>query len=432
MLATFEHVENYLNSLINYESRLPLGGDRNRPKLQPTLDALDRLGLSRTLPECIHIAGTKGKGSVVSFLEALLSPDHRVLSFSSPHLTTVKERVRFNGKLLEDALWCDGFSVIAEAVSHEPSIRLSYFEATFVFYVWAAKYLKTGVHIVEAGLGGRWDATNVLEQTLPVLTLIDYDHTDILGNTLTEIASDKAGIIKPGASAVIGRQSDEAKMVIERSLLEAQGAGQYFGRDYFWLPGEKEEFSYLDDDVLAPDLQLRVAGTHQLDNAAIAIRAARMIEPNLSASAIRERLADSKVLGRQQLMHGRPNVLVDVAHNPVSFAALAGTLRERFEGQNVLAVVGLMKDKDARACFQHLKGLVSETLVVVVNSPRSYAPEDLAAILGELGISARVCESREVAFQLLHDSARIDLGLVTGSFYLVGDYLLWRDRAGIA
>lgn len=430
MFSEFAAVESYLRSLVNYESRLPLGS-RDWPKLEPTLDAILRLGLPFSLPNCVHVAGTKGKGSTVSFLEALLSPDHKTLSFTSPHLISIKERVRLKGESLEDHLWCEGFSSIAVELNATPQIKLTYFESLFVFYLWVSQQINSTVHLVEAGLGGRWDATNVLENTLAVLTLVDYDHTEILGTTLTEIARDKAGIIKPHSRVVVGRQLEEALHVYAEEMTRMSAESNIFGVDFWWTD-ENASFSYHEPQMTMSHVAVKTSGRHQRDNAAIAIRVARLVDSQLIESQIRDRLANCVIPGRQQLFRGNPDVLVDVAHNPASFAALADTIRKDFANRRIVAVTGLMKDKDARACFSHLQGLISHFLVVAVDNPRSYPADELTGLLREMGFAASSYRVWKEAFAVLHKSSGHDLGLVTGSFYLAGDYLKWREHAGIA
>lgn len=425
-------VESYLNSLINYEHAFPLGGARDRPKLEPTLRAIERLGLSRQLPDCVHVAGTKGKGSVVSFLEALLAPDQPLLSFTSPHLTSFTERIRFYGLPLTEEHWRCGFEEITEAFAQEPAISLTYFETTWIMFLWAARHLNTRVHIVEAGLGGKWDATNVLEDTISALTSIDYDHTEVLGDTLAQIASDKAGIIKPGAKLVVGRQPEEALQVIRRAALDGKACTRYLNEDFRWKEEPGDTFRYEDEQGFIENLSLTTPGFHQRDNAAVAIRVARLIAPSLASERIRERLRSCVVPARQQLLVGTPEVLVDVAHNPVSFRALAATLRASHSRKTIQAVIGMMRNKDARASLTALQNLVEEIRFVKLNSPRSADPQDLLKIATELGFRASCPDSQERAFEQLHQIGSLDLGLIAGSFYLAGDYLLWRQRAGTA
>jgi dihydrofolate synthase / folylpolyglutamate synthase len=426
-LALFEP---YLNSLVNYEHTFPLGGSRGRPKLDPTFAACDRLALTLTLPNCVHIAGTKGKGSIVLLLEQLLAPDLSTLAFSSPHLVTVKERVRLNGRLLDDLCWNEGIAAIRHELQHDPAIKLTYFETAWVFYLWTARKFQPQVHIVETGLGGSWDATNVLAKSVAALTLVDYDHTEILGSTLTAIATDKSGIVKPDSTVFVGRQTAEAAAVYERVCRDRHARARWFGRDFTVQSAHASMFDYEDEFGVIANIELPSAAPHLRENAALAIRIARELHPALDINAVRTRLRTVSLPGRQQLLPGMPPVLLDVAHNPVSFAALAETLRRDHPGKPVAAVIGMMKDKDARASLAHLQGLVAELRTVHLGNPRSLPPEQLADIAISLGISAAPVP-REAAFEWLHSAPNV-LGLVAGSFYLAGDYLQWRDRARIA
>jgi dihydrofolate synthase/folylpolyglutamate synthase len=428
----FESVEDYLNSLINYEQTFPLGGARDRPKLEPTLQAARRLGLPLSLRNCVHIAGTKGKGSVVAFLECLLAPGHTLLSFTSPHLVSVRERVRLNGQTLPDELWQSGFAAMVDALSAAPEIKLTYFESVFVFYLWATQALHSDVQAVEAGLGGMWDATNVLDDTLAVLTRVDYDHTEILGKTLTAISTDKSGIIKHNARVVVARQPQEALEVYRAAIARQEATAQLADADFGWKDEGGGAFRYWDGAGDLPHLELAVTGDHQRDNAAAAIRTALWLFPDLDAAQIRARLSACTVPGRQQLLRGAPDVIVDVAHNPVSFAVLAQTLRRDYAHRSIHAVIGMVKDKDARSSLDALKGIVSNMHIVALTNPRSCRPEELCEIARQLGFAADCSLSLEEAFAALHRADSHDLGLVAGSFYLAGDYLKWRARAGIA
>ena len=299
-------------------------------------------------------------------------------------------------------------------------------------FVWGARELKTEFHIVEAGLGGRWDATNVLEDTLAVLTSVDYDHTEVLGKTLTEIATDKAGIIKPASRVIVSRQPEEARSAIRAAAERCDVRPQYLGEEFRWTTEFADRFRYEDEGGVVEDLSLATPGLHQRDNAAVAIRVARLIAPALSPLQIRQRLRSCVIPARQQLLPGTPPVLVDVAHNPVSFRALADTLRENFSAKTILAVVGMMRNKDARASLSALQELVTEIRLVELNSPRTADPRELLEIARDLKFRASCAASPEAAFEELHRTESHDLGLIAGSFYLAGDYLLWRTRAGIA
>lgn len=431
MFTDFAAVERHLNSLINYEHDFPLGGKRDRPKLEPTRRAALRLALPLNLPDCVHIAGTKGKGSTAALLEALLDGPHGVLSFTSPHLVSVRERVRLNGEPLPDALWREGFSAIVPRLRESPPIELTYFESVFVFCLWTSVRLQTRFHVVEAGLGGLWDVTNLLAGPLAVLTPVDFDHTEVLGNTLTEIARDKGGIIKPDSVVIIGPQPPEVQSVYA-AIAAGQAAHVYSAqRDFRWDASGDETFTYSEHEFSVSGLRLRPPGVHQRDNAAMAVCAARRLWPELTADEIRARLENCEIPGRQQLLPGTPPVLLDVAHNPVSFRALADTLRVMHAKRRVCAVIGMRNNKDARASLLPLREHVATIYPVAIRHPNSYRPDELAAVAAELGMHASVLPSTAESFAALHRSDA-DMGLVAGSFYLAGEYLEWRQRAGIA
>ncbi len=428
----FASVESHLNSLINYEVSTPVGGSRDRPKLEPVIRAAERLQLRLELRNCFHIAGTKGKGSVAAFITALLSSHGSTLTFTSPHLVSVRERIALSGKLIADEMWCEGFSSIVPQLEASPGIHLTYFESVWIFYLWVAQQLNTAIHVVECGLGGKWDATNVLKQTTPVITLVDYDHTDILGKTLSEIARDKCGIIKPNCHAVVSRQHEESAAAIRSAIDAAQARSSWLDHDYRWKSEAGDSFNYRDELGDIDSIRLAAAGLHQPDNAATAICAARLRFPFLEPGEIRERLAALEIPGRQQLLAGNPPILLDVAHNPVSFRSLASTLRANHQSKKIIAVIGMMKDKDAANCLQPLAGLVHEMLIVEPDSPRSMPAVKLIEMAVSVGISARVEFQLGSAFEWLHTYGKCDIGLVAGSFILAGDYLKWRVNAGIA
>lgn len=429
----FPAVEAYLNSLINYEQTFPLGGDRGRPKLEPALRAVERLGLSQQLTQCVHIAGTKGKGSTVHFLEGLLAGQGSVLSFSSPHLVTVKERVRLNGELLSDDIWQQGIAAIREGINTSEEIRLTYFESVWIFFLWCAQELKTQYHIVECGLGGRWDATNILQGTTALLTRVDYDHTEILGETLAEIAKEKAGIIKAGTTVIVGRQGEEALRVFEQFVRIQAARGLFFERDFGWTADSHDgRFRYVDTVTEIPHLNMKLAGEFQRDNAAAAICAARLLCPGLSEEQVRARLEELEIPARQQLLAGHPPILLDVAHNPISFQMLATTLRTRYAGQSMRLVCGMMRDKDAAAALAALRGLEIVIGCVGLGNPRSRTADELATIARETELPVRTFQSAKEAFDWQARAGECDLGVVAGSFYLAGDFLKWRRDAGIA
>jgi dihydrofolate synthase/folylpolyglutamate synthase len=253
-----------------------------------------------------------------------------------------------------------------------------------------------------------------------------------LGDTRTAIALDKCGIIKPGSNVVTCVQHEECLPVIEKAAENQHAKLSVYERDFKLIEYSHDELTYSDSTRTVAGVRLIVKEYYQRENAALAIRAATTVAPELTEDAVRNGLAAYLPPARQQLLPGMPPIIVDVAHNPIAFEMLAKTLREKHSERRIKAVIGMMKDKDARSCLTHLRGLVEGLLIVSTGNPRSYLPEELRDIALEVGIPARAYSENQYAYLDLHENRMITLGLVTGSFYVVGDYLQWRDHAGIA
>ncbi|MCB9366183.1 MAG: hypothetical protein H6506_03755 [Calditrichaeota bacterium] len=402
-MNSLSEVEDFLNSLINYEVAFPLGGERDRPKLAQVLAAASRLDLPLVLPNCFHIAGTVGKGSTAAFAQALLSQHHSVLNFTSPHLVSFTERVQQNGADLPHELWCEGMQFLRTELSRDPEIRLTYFETMFAFYLWAAKKLGTTAHVVETGLGGSFDASNVLQNTTAIFTKIDFDHTEILGKTLSEIAKDKSGIIKSQALVFSVPQEDEAA----RELM---------------LAAEKHSARLHIVGAAPADLALPFEAEYQRENFGVALAAVSSVDRTLTKDDVRTAIKRISLEARQQYLPKHPNILVDTCHNPASFRELARALERPHQFERTIALVAMMKDKDARASLSELRNAVSELWLTEAPTPRTRSANELAEIARDLGFEPKIMK-REVACQEFLNLSSDTRGVVCGSFYLAGDFL---------
>jgi dihydrofolate synthase/folylpolyglutamate synthase len=190
-------------------------------------------------------------------------------------------------------------------------------------------------------------------------------------------------------------------------------------------------FDYADEFGVIRAIELPSRAPHLRDSAALAIRATRELNVQISDDHVRTRLRSLTLPGRQQLLPGKFPVLLDVAHNPISFSVLAETIRRDYSGQRIAAVIGMMKDKDAHTALATLNGLLADVRTVELGNPRSYVAEELSGIARSVGLRAESME-RDAAFEWLHRQTETTMGLVAGSFYLAGDYLKWREHAGIA
>ena len=354
----------------------------------------------------IHVAGTNGKGSVCAMLDAVCRAEgYRTGLFTSPHLVSFRERVRLDGYPIPEAAVAEGLTHLRELTTDwEP-------QPTFFEYVTALglDYLRkrrAEIIILETGLGGRLDATNAVTPAASVITSIDFDHMAWLGDTLTAIAGEKAGIIKPGVPVITTPQAPEAAEVIAR------------------VAHEKNAPLQIVTEPLPPDWTVALAGSHQRLNAAVALAAIDAAGITVSDKARRRGLAEVDWPGRfQRLENGR--VILDGAHNPAASRRLAHTWHEEYGGHHrATVIVGVLRDKDVSAVCRALEPLAARFLAVPVRSPRAASTDELLAALAHAApeISAHAVPEG-VAAALEQARAWPEPILVTGSLFLVGEAL---------
>ena len=383
------------------------------------------------LPPVIHVAGTNGKGSTVALIRAIAeAAGLKVHAYTSPHLVRFNERIRLAGKLIED----EALNAILdriEAVMAETDSEATVFESTTAAAFLAMAETPADLAIIEVGLGGVLDATNVIERPLlSVITPVDYDHAEFLGTDLAGIASEKAGVLKAGAPAVIARQREEAMAAIERRAADVHARLTVLGVDFdAWAErgGLAFQTAELFIDLPAPAL----AGTHQIDNAALAVAAA--VELDLPETAIAEGLKAVRWPARLQRIAAGPygeaaraaeaELWLDGGHNPHAAKALAAFLAERqARAPRPLALIcGMLSNKDAGGFFAALKD--SQATVFTVGFDGAAAdPTALAAVARGHGLAATPAGSVGDALDL---ALRLGAGRVAicGSLYLAGEVL---------
>jgi dihydrofolate synthase / folylpolyglutamate synthase len=383
------------------------------------------------LPPVIHVAGTNGKGSTVALIRAIAeAAGLKVHAYTSPHLVRFNERIRLAGRLIED----DHLNAILdriEAVMVEIDIEATVFESTTAAAFLAMSETPADLAVIEVGLGGVLDATNVIERPLlSVIAPVDYDHAEFLGTDLAAIASEKAGVLKAGAPAVIARQKEEAMAAIERRAADVHARLTVLGVDFdAWAERGGLAFQTADlfMDLPAPAL----AGAHQIDNAALAVAAA--VELDLPEAAIAEGLKRVRWPARLQRISAGPygaaakaaeaELWLDGGHNPHAARALAAFLAERqARAPRPLALIcGMLANKDAGGFFAALKD--SQATVFTVGFDGAAAePAALAAVARGHGLAATPAGSVGEALDL---ALRLGAGRVAicGSLYLAGEVL---------
>ena len=383
------------------------------------------------LPPVIHVAGTNGKGSTVAFLRAIAeAAGLTVHTYTSPHLVRFNERIRLAGRLIED----DALNAILDRV--EAAIDTSGSEATVFESTTAAAFVamsetRADLAIVEVGLGGVLDATNVIERPLlSVIAPVDLDHAEFLGTSLRGVAVEKAGILKPGARGLIARQSEEAMAAIEVAARAVQAPLTVMGVDFdAWA--ERGGLAFQDQerflDLPAPAL----AGPHQIDNAGLAVAAA--LELDLPEAAIAEGLRTVRWPARMQRLTEGPyaeaaraadaELWLDGGHNPHAARALALTLarRQASAPRPTALIVGMLGNKDAGGFFEALKES-GATVFAVCFDGAAAEPEALAAVARGHGLGATAAGTVE---QALTHALRLGAGrvVICGSLYLAGEVL---------
>jgi len=422
----------YLHGLTDYEkTRI----ERYTPE---TLDLsrvkrlLEALGNPHTCFPALHIAGTKGKGSTAAMCESCLRcAGYQTGLYTSPHLHTFRERIQVAGEKMTRE------EVVALVQELRPIIEripgVTTFEAITALGFLHFARVGVDIAVVEVGLGGRLDATNVLTPEVSMITSLSLDHTYLLGDTLGEIAYEKAGIVKPGIPVVSAPQRAEAIKVIESVSQERGSTLTEIGRDWdyqagaFDLDGQAFSVRRIGDGASTLDGTYRIPllGRHQLENAVSAIAALdilRQRDLEVSVEALREGLEQVNWPGRLEILHRDPLFVVDCAHNPYSAQVLRQALADWFPGQKWVLIFGASADKDVGGMLEALLPITEYVIVTRSEHPRSASPIELADMVASAGGGAEVCVS--VAKSIRRGLAMMDPGsglLATGSIFLVAD-----------
>ena len=386
---------------------------------------MDLMGDPQKAYPVVHLTGTNGKGSTARMITALLvSRGLSVGTFTSPHLERVNERLAWCGEAASDGALAESIEAVAalETLLDEPP---THFEIlTAAAFRWFAD-LAVDVAVVEVGLGGRWDATNVADGTVAAVTNVSLDHAETIGPTLVDIATEKAGIVKPGSSLVLG-ENDPPLAAVFRGA----GAAQIWERDRdFGCPVNRLAHGGRLLDLRTPgalydDVFLPVHGAHQGDNAAVALASAEaFFGAPLHPDVVNEAMAAVRIPGRLEVVRKRPLAVLDGAHNPAGARAAGEALAETFgHGSPRLLVVGMVRGRDPTEMLEALGPTPVRTVIACpAPSPRSLAPEEVAAAARGLGYDAEATPSVAAACERALALARSDdLVVVTGSLYVVG------------
>lgn len=416
-----------------------------RPRLEPTLRAVQLLGDPQRAYRVIHVTGTNGKTSTTRFIERILR-EHglRTGRFTSPHLVRLNERMAIDGEPVSNerlySVWQEIkplLEIIDSQLEAEGETKLTFFEALAVLGFSIFADAPVDVLVLEVGMGGQWDSTNVADGDVAVFTPISMDHADRLGETIAEIAATKSGIIKPGAFVLSSKQPAEASPVLREKAAEVADRFAEYGDAFEVIEvvatdlGQTFAVKTLAGEYR--DIHLPVHGEFQAENAALAIAA---VEAFLGAGnqriiddIVRAALADASSPGRLQIIQRDPLVILDAAHNPGGAEALAGALAGTFGKPYTVGVIGVLGDKDATSFFEALDDSLVEVVVTQSTSPRAVEAQALAEVARRVLGADRVHVEKHplkaiaLAESLLPGAPTKGAVVVTGSITLIGDVL---------
>jgi dihydrofolate synthase/folylpolyglutamate synthase len=409
-------------------------------------ELLELLGNPQERFTSIHIAGTKGKGSVSALMaSALRAAEHKVGLYTSPHLLHFRERIRVDGDDIPRQAMADMVSQIRETASGIEGLT-TYELITALGFMYFA-HTEVDLAVVEVGLGGRLDATNVIHPAVSVITSLSYDHMHLLGDSLSDIAREKAGIIKQGVPVVLAPQQIEAELVVEAVAAEHDAPLVRIGTDWLYAPGtsnlmhqslfiwSSDEQSLVDayvesgemDEWVPPRFEIPLLGYHQVVNAAVAYATLQVLRErgwSVDDQAVRNGFKSVVWPGRFQVLGTQPTVVVDSAHNRDSALKLRIALDDYFPGQKVVLIFGASSDKDIAGMFTELLPRISKLIITRADHPRAADPEEIVDLAHGYALPLEViCPVSEALKRAVEIAGSDEIIAVAGSLFVAGEVL---------
>ncbi len=399
-------------------------------------ELLRRLGDPHLQYPTAHVAGTKGKGSVCAMTASVAqAAGLKVGLYTSPHLHTIRERIQVDGEPISEAAFAEGVMALKPAVSEVNALtaltsggRITTFEAltALAFRHFAKEGVALGV--IEVGLGGRLDATNVVAPAACAVTSLSLDHVDVLGGTLPQIAAEKAAIIKPGVPAVSAPQPPDALAIVERAAERAGAPLHLVGRD-ITFERSLDSGGMQRVEVATPsrryDLRVPLAGRHQAENTAVVVGLCEALTGAglpLTPAAIADGIASVCWPARMELLPGDPVVLLDGAHNPFSMRRFKQSLREQVPSEHVILVFGANRSKDLDGMVAEIAPVPRRVLAVQSRHPKSAPPRDILAAFSRCGVQAEEADGVANGIDAARQLARPgDVIIVTGSLFTAAE-----------
>ena len=412
-------------------------------KIEPSLDRIsalvDALGSPQLSYPTVHIGGTNGKTSTSRMVDALFSElDYRTGRFTSPHLESFLERISIKGEAIAPADLIATYNDIAlylDLIDSRSDVPISYFEAlTAMAFVAFAEH-PVDIGIIEVGMGGDWDATNIVQSAVSVLMPIGLDHMEYLGETIEEIARTKAGIIKPESHVVLAAQEPEVARILLEKVVEKSAIPYREGLEFALIKRDiavgGQLISVRGVHSEYTDIYLPLHGAHQAANAAVAIATVEaFVGVALDEELVRAAFASVSSPGRLEILHRDPTVIIDAAHNPHGATALADTIRNEFDFESIFCVLGILGEKDVRGVLKALEPVVDRLIVTKSDSPRALPVAELFAeavqvfgndrVFKEDDLNSAITYAMEQATLINQVSDGVSAVVITGSVVTAG------------
>jgi len=437
----------YLYSFVDYSLRHSSELAKADFNLDRMFALMEALGNPHSKYPIIHVAGTKGKGSVCALTaSALQAAGYKVGLYTSPHLLDYTERIRINGEPSSHETLVELVEEVKPAVAKIP--KLTTFEITTALGLLAFAKQNVDAAVIEVGLGGRLDATNIVTPKISVITSLSYDHMAVLGDTLAKIAGEKAGIIKEGVPVVSAPQKEEALKVLERVASERNAPLTLVGRDVSF-----ERLSYsLDGQTLSVialsgaersrsasthriELKIPLLGFNQIENAATSYAALKASGLEISDEAIQKGFAQVYWPARFEVVRRDPSVILDSAHNQDSFARLRETLEEHFPGKPVYLIFGASEDKNIPGMFAEMRPKIKRLIVTRADHPRALEVEKIVELARQAGVQSEAVSPVESAFGRALELSEKDGSIVlsAGSMFVTAEAMrAWNKILSVA
>jgi dihydrofolate synthase/folylpolyglutamate synthase len=395
-----------------------------KPGLSRITDILKSLDNPQDNFSCIHVAGTNGKGSIASALSSIFSASgYKVGLYTSPHLVKFNERIRINNLPVSDRRIVESYNAVNKVIKN--SLEATFFELSTAMSFYEFYRQKVDWAVIETGMGGRLDATNVIRPVISIISNISVEHKKYLGNTIEKIAGDKGGVIKKSVPVITGVKQKKAITVLEKTAAKQSAPFYRLGKDFRIRRNKDKTFNYSGINTVLKNMRTGLPGSHQMDNAALVIAACEILnrnKTNFSLENIRQGLEQNKWPGRLEKISSSPHIILDGAHNLAGARMLAEFLSENMRDKNITLIIGILDDKPYASMLKSLLTVCARAILTRPEVERALSPEKLFRkankIIQDIEIIPDVEEAVKHAIKI---SSASDVICIAGSLYLVGE-----------